>query len=403
VTYSCFRTAFLVFVLAFLLRGVNRLEGAIAISRFEPAHGSAGTPVHIFGQELATATKVYFNGVETPFNFDAITSTIVAAVPKGAVTGRILVFAASGFAASSQDFIVEEPVPRIVSLTREGAVGTDVVLQFDLGIQVGRVDFNGAQASFSALSSTLILARVPAGASSGLITVSYDSGSVHTDAAFTVIEGPSPASPTISGFSPSSGAEGRTVLISGNNLDEGVLVVQFGGVSASFVQRPGGILATVPKGAQSGTITVIASQGVGRSTSPFLVQSVPEISRFEPISGTKGTPVEIFGVGLIEATAVLFDGAPAQFTVNPVTDSLVALVPFDAHSGPITVITPTGKAVSGGDFIFVGSATITSFTASGSAGAEIVLALTGVLPVSLLPEPRITGPCSGRSISAIWS
>jgi hypothetical protein len=68
------------------------------------------------------------------------------------------------------------------------------------------------------------------------------------------------------------GSVGREVLITGINLADGVLAIQFGGVTAKFVQRADGILATVPLGAQT-VISVITLQGWEPAVIPSLSAS----------------------------------------------------------------------------------------------------------------------------------
>ena len=85
------------------------------------------------------------------------------------------------------------------------------------------------------------------------------------------VDGQTPAAPGITGFSPSSGAEGSSVTISGTDLDT-VTNVFFNGTVASYtITATNQITATVPTGAASGSITVIGLGGNGTSSSSFTV------------------------------------------------------------------------------------------------------------------------------------
>ncbi|MBI1761409.1 MAG: hypothetical protein HYR56_08240 [Acidobacteria bacterium] len=81
-----------------------------------------------------------------------------------------------------------------------------------------------------------------------------------------------PSCPTVSGLTPSSGAVGSTVTITGNNFT-GVTAVRFANnVSAQFtVNSNTQITATVPSGAVTGVITLSKTGCADVQTSPFTV------------------------------------------------------------------------------------------------------------------------------------
>ncbi len=74
----------------------------------------------------------------------------------------------------------------------------------------------------------------------------------------------------------------------------------------------------------------------------------PAIASFNPTSGPVGTSVTITGTNFSGANSVKFAGVPATFTVNSSTQ-ITATVPV-ATSGPVTVRTPDGTAVSSSSF-----------------------------------------------------
>jgi hypothetical protein len=80
--------------------------------------------------------------------------------------------------------------------------------------------------------------------------------------------------PTISSFTPSSGASGTTVTITGTGFT-GATSVTFHGTAANYsVGSATQITATVPAGARSGPIAVTTAGGVATSSSSFTVTSV---------------------------------------------------------------------------------------------------------------------------------
>lgn len=77
--------------------------------------------------------------------------------------------------------------------------------------------------------------------------------------------------------------------------------------------------------------------------------SAPTISGFTPSSGVVGSSVTISGTNFITPSAVNFNGTQAEYTVSSTT-RIVAVVPFSATTGPISVKTPSGTAFSTGNF-----------------------------------------------------
>ena len=76
----------------------------------------------------------------------------------------------------------------------------------------------------------------------------------------------------------------------------------------------------------------------------------PTLTRFSPSQGPVGTRVTLAGAHLFEASAVRFNSVDAsRFEVLSGT-SIEAVVPPGASSGPISVVTPGGTAVTGAPF-----------------------------------------------------
>lgn len=74
----------------------------------------------------------------------------------------------------------------------------------------------------------------------------------------------------------------------------------------------------------------------------------PVLTRFEPVSGYPGDTIVLFGTNLVQVKAVRFNDVDAVFIpkdplFNP---ELRAVVPKNASSGPITVITDDGEVTS---------------------------------------------------------
>jgi uncharacterized repeat protein (TIGR03803 family) len=198
-----------------------------------------------------------------------------------------------------------------------------------------------------------------------------------------------PTFSTITNFTPNSGPSGTSVVITGTNFT-GVTAVKFNSTPASFVVNSDTqITATVPNGATTGPITITSPAGSVSSTTNFAVAAAPTLSSFTPASGPIGTSVTITGANLSGAMAVKFNGvAVTSFTVNSST-KITAKVPNGATTGPISVTTPGGTAISATAFVV--SPKINSFTpANGPVGSAVTITgntLTGATSVAFNGVP----------------
>src|ERR1043165_8395097 len=118
--------------------------------------------------------------------------------------------------------------------------------------------------------------------------------------------------PSITSFTPASGAVGSRVTISGENFD-GTSEVKFSGKATLFtVVSATSMKATVPAGATTGRITVTNTAGSAISATQFTV--LPKITSFSPTSGKVGASVTISGSGFTGITSVTFGTVAATFT-----------------------------------------------------------------------------------------
>src|SRR5205085_2723803 len=206
------------------------------------------TSVTISGTNFSGATLVAFNGASATFTVNSATS-MQATVPTSATTGTIGVTTPGGTATSAGSFTVINP-PTITGFTPPyGPVGTNFS-------GATAVAFNGVSASFTVNSATSIQATVPAGATTGTISVTTLGGTATSAGSFTVIN-----SPTITSFTPPIGPVGISVTISGTDFT-GATAVTFNGVSANFtVNSATSIQATVPASATTGPVSVTTPGG----------------------------------------------------------------------------------------------------------------------------------------------
>lgn len=161
------------------------------IATFSPDAAPVGTEVTIRGRNLQEATGVAFNGINaSDFIIDGPTQ-IRAKVPGGASTGKITVTDPDGLGTSEEDFIVVSQ-PTIVSFDPlQGPPGTEVTINGANLAGLSQVRFDGSPAaSFQVDSDSRLRARVPFGASTGLIELSNAAGAATSVAQFIVTELP---------------------------------------------------------------------------------------------------------------------------------------------------------------------------------------------------------------------
>ncbi|MDO7884562.1 IPT/TIG domain-containing protein [Hymenobacter cheonanensis] len=340
------------------------VAGLPIISSFSPDNGAAGTSVTITGLNFNGTTAVAFNGVAAPFTVNSNTQLTVS-VPAGATTGPITVTNALATGRSASSFVVQPLTISSFSPT-SGTRGTSVTITGLNFTGATAVAFNGASAVFSVNSGTQITATVPAGATTGSISVTTPSGTGTSTSSFTVLP------LTIDSFTPTTGAAGTSVTITGLNFS-GATAVRFNGASAVFsVNSNTQITATVPAGATTGPISVTTPSGTGTSTTNFVL-APPVISSFSPASGLVGASVVITGTSFLQTSAVRFNGTAASgFVVNSDTQITVN-VPAGATTGSISVTTPSGTGTSTSSFMVL-APTISSFSpASGLVGSGVVI------------------------------
>src|SRR5262249_9654469 len=156
-------------------------------------------------------TAVRFGTVAaTSFTVDGDTQ-ITAQVPLTAMTGKISVTTPTGTATSSTDFVVIRALT-VTSVTPvSGPEGTLVTLTGVNLAGASQVAFGGANVmSITVLSATSVRVVVPAGATTGKITVTDEAGSAQSATSFTV----TPRILTI----PAAALPGAGVTITGTSL-----------------------------------------------------------------------------------------------------------------------------------------------------------------------------------------
>lgn len=242
-----------------------------AITSFSPAAGEVGSAVTIIGTNFSTTPSdniVQFNGTTATVTAATATSLSVT-VPTGATDGYITIGLAgqTGSSSSANKFTVTLPVHTISSFSPGfGPIGSIINISgnnFDNRYAIW-VKFNGTQATLLTATLTSLSVYVPSGATSGKITVEINGQAVSSSNDFYV-------TPHISSFSPTSGAVGTLVTISGDGFSPNIAgnFVEFNGAFAVVESASSTSLTVrVPPTATTGKIQVTVGGYTSQSSLP---------------------------------------------------------------------------------------------------------------------------------------
>lgn len=198
---------------------------------------------------------------------------------------------------------------------------------------------------------------------------------------------PAPAPLTINAFSPTSGAPGTDITLTGTGLTA-ITAVKVGGVAATFsVTSSTQLVFTVPPTAATGKIEISNSSGGQVSSSASFTVSAPlplALNSFSPLSALRGQTITVSGTSLSRVTSVIFGGGvSANVASHSGNIALTAVVPAGAASGPITISDGGGgTAVSTQSFTVVETITVTPQTYTAAPGTNVTLNGSGLLEVS---------------------
>jgi YD repeat-containing protein len=292
--------------------------------------------------------------------------------------------------------IVVAATPTISSISpNPGGIGQSVTITGTNFGSSGSVKFNGVTATTTSWASTVIIATVPVGATTGNVVVT-SGGSSSSGFPFTLNNGPvnyvyddlgrlaavidvngnaaeysydavgnilsitrfTATQISIINFSPESGLVGTAVTINGTGFSTTANqnTVKFNGLAATVSSSTNTqIQATVPTAATTGTISVTSPNGTATSSGIFTVTTssgVPTITSFGPTSGGAGTAISLVGTNFNTTLAndeLRLNASPAVVTAATST-TMSTTVPPATASGRFTLISPAGSAVSSGDF-----------------------------------------------------
>jgi cytochrome c peroxidase len=245
-----------------------------------------------------------------------------------------------------------------------GPVGTGVTITGTTFTGATAVSFNGVAATFTENPPGTITTTVPAGATTGPITVTtLGSEPLMTTTRFTV-------TPVITSFVPASSPVGTGVTITGTTFT-GATAVSFNGVAATFtVSSSGTITTTVPTGATAGPITVTTLDGTATSATSFTV--------------TPGGP--LFSLTPTPSSQTVSAGGSASYAVN-----------ISRATGFADNLT---FSVAG-----LPAATTATFTPNQTSGNSSTMTVTTTARAQLAPWPMLRLPPANFGVRAwpLWA
>jgi len=209
---------------------------------------------------------VTFNGTAAQSYTVDTDTEITATVAAGTTTGPVSVTGPGGTTTSSALFYTQ---PAISGFS-PGSAGAHATVTVTGTSFTGAtsVTLNGTSVPFSVASNTRLTFTVPAGATSGPITVTAPAGSGTSAGSSILIVLPPPA---ITSIAPGSGPVGTSVTITGTDL-AGTVGVEMGSiVTVPTSVNPTSVTFTIPPGAPSGTIKILATSGAATSVDTFTV------------------------------------------------------------------------------------------------------------------------------------
>ncbi|TAE24464.1 MAG: T9SS C-terminal target domain-containing protein [Candidatus Kapaibacterium sp.] len=338
---------------------------APTITSFAPTSAAAGASVVITGTNLSGATLVSFGGV--PATITANTATSITATVGIGATGNVLVTNPGGTVTQGGfTFLAPPTVTGFAPMSR--GPGMSVTITGTNFVAPATVTFGGVAAtSVVVVSATQITCNVGALGASGFVQVTTPNGvGTSNPMMFTFV----PA-PTITSFTPATGAVGTVITINGSNLGAATAVT-VGGTPASINTNTASVITATVGAGTTGLVAVSTAGGTVNSATTFTF-AAPTIAGFLPTMAAAGAMVVITGNNFTGATQVQIGGVncPA-YTVNSNTQITVT-VPAGAVTGVVRVTTPGGGVNSAGTFTFLAPPpTITSFTPASGGNTTVV-------------------------------
>ncbi|KRC53533.1 MULTISPECIES: IPT/TIG domain-containing protein [unclassified Nocardioides] len=347
------------------------------------------------------------------------TTTATAFTVTGLTNGATYFFdvsavTAAGTATVRSQVVVPNrpPTPLVPSATgfspASGPIGTQVVLT-GKNLWLAAVRFHGVTtpAEVVARTATQVTVRVPAGATTGILTVTSPGGTGTSTKAFTVSATPPPVVSSV----PLSAVVGATISVSGQNLLAAKVRFNNATLPGQVVSRTAtAVKVVVPAGALTGTLSVLTPGGSAVSKSLRIDPTGAPAVTSAPASALRGATVTIGGKNLLAARVYVNGGALEATVLTRTATSLQVVVPVGAATGKVRVVTPFGTAESPKVVAITASPApkitgvrTSAGTTNGPAGVPVTIQGSGLLGATVWfngrPAPVVKGTASSLTIA----
>jgi regulation of enolase protein 1 (concanavalin A-like superfamily) len=400
-----------------------------SITSVSPVSGPAGQAVLVsgvnFGPSQGSST-ITFNGspaTVTGSNWNA--TSIATTVPSSATTGNVVVNV-GGTASNGVGFTVA-PLPSLVSVAVSPAASTITVGSTPKFSALGTFSdgtvhdvsavatWGSSNTSVLTISNLALVQGAGLAVSPGTATVSATASGFSGNGSATVI--PVPSAPVITEVSPTSGAAGQSVVITGTGFGvQGSGQVYLG--TALGIVRNGSnwsdtqITASIATGSTSGTVQVV--RGGQQSNSVAFTINTPTITTVNQI----GPLVQITGTGFgsAQGSGVVWIGSMPgivqSWTDNQVSANVASgsisghiqvlqngiwsnSVPFSVGLPHITGITPTSGLAGSTQVIISG----TGFGTNQGSGQVLIGGASGAIGTGGWSDTLVTATVASNALS----
>ncbi len=318
---------------------------APVIESFDPPLSEPTKWVTLRGANFTGANRVLLGEMAVRFTVTATTQLRIE-LPLNAATGTLTVQNAFGSGTTADKLTIIGNGPHITGFEPgTGVAGTKVKLYGRNLDRATAVEFGGVKAAaFNAPAPTQLSVTVPPDARSGPIKLLSVLGDFTSEATFFL-------PPRLAKSETLAAKPGDVVEFTGRNF-LGLESLRIGGQDVPVeVVANDKLKFTVADDLLGGEIKLAAPGGHWISTNSFAV--LPRIDSFEPVIGPAQTMVTLRGVGFHKILFLKFGTGVAAFERKSAGE-LLARVPSNASTGPVSIITPDGEVAS--DAVFTATA-----------------------------------------------
>jgi hypothetical protein len=323
----------------------------LSLSLISPTSGTVngGTVVHIYGNGMERLPTVFFGGVECSavgWISRGDISTIAPGGSPGAVDVTVRNPDGTEKTLSGAYTYVAYLAPSITDLTPATGPecgGTLVTITGSDFHPPCRVDFGSGNPSgyVSYVGPGELVAAAPAGSGTVNVTVTnVDGQSSGSAATYAYLP-----DPVIASVSPSVGAAGDTVTITGSGFEAGA-TVEFGPSNPATVTSSSATQLEVTAPAGNDCVTIIVTNPTtGRRATLYAgfsyTSAAPVIRSVSPAQGSIGATITIYGAGFADTPVVEFDaGRPSSSATFIDAGKIQAVVPAGSGVADIIVTNP---------------------------------------------------------------